>query len=177
MRLLRGMMEKVKEEETEGVMSLQINIPGGKAYEIDHLVLDYNGTLAHEGQLLDVLLPALRDLSDDLEIHIVTADTFGSVIKNFEGTGINVVVIEEAVVTEAKADYVRKLGAEAVMAVGNGKNDVDMLSAAAIGVGIMGQEGIAKDALMAADVVFGNIHHLLKLLKRNHPGLVATLRH
>lgn len=156
---------------------MQIKIPGGSAYEIDHLVLDYNGTLAHEGQLLDVLLPALRDLADDLEIHIVTADTFGSVRKNFEDTEIKVVVIDDDVVTEAKADYVRKLGANSVMAVGNGKNDTAMLSAAAIGVGIMGQEGISKDALLASDVVFGNIHHLLKLLKRNHPGLVATLRH
>ena len=46
----------------------------------------------------------------------------------------------------------RRLGAEKVVAFGNGNNDRKMLEAARVGMAVSQGEGCAVDALMAADV-------------------------
>jgi soluble P-type ATPase len=47
---------------------------------------------------------------------------------------------------------VKKLGAESVVAFGNGKNDRKMLKAAKIGIAVTEGEGCAVDAILAADI-------------------------
>ena len=47
---------------------------------------------------------------------------------------------------------INKLGAEAVVAFGNGSNDRRMLKAARIGIAVSQGEGRAVDALVSADV-------------------------
>jgi P-type E1-E2 ATPase len=74
-----------------------------------------------------------------------------------------------------KADVVRQLGAERVVAIGNGANDADMLADAALGIAIVGPEGVAAGALAAADVVVPTISDALGLLV-NSKRLIATLR-
>jgi len=75
---------------------------------------------------------------------------------------------------EQKRSLVERLGAERVVAIGNGANDAGMLQAAALGIAVLGPEGLAGEAWQAADVVAG-IHQALDLLL--HPRrLVATLR-
>jgi P-type E1-E2 ATPase len=74
-----------------------------------------------------------------------------------------------------KARIVRELGPEKVVAVGNGANDVLMLKEASLGVGVIGEEGCAKDVLKEADLVVKNILDALGIIL--HPErLVATLR-
>jgi soluble P-type ATPase len=59
--------------------------------------------------------------------------------------------------------------------VGNGANDVDMLAEAALGIAVLGSEGLAVPALIAADVLAASIDEALELLL-NPKRLVATLR-
>lgn len=74
-----------------------------------------------------------------------------------------------------KARFVRELGADGVVAVGNGMNDVEMLEAAALGLAVAGPEGLATKALLASDVVAASIGDALDpLLQRRR--LVASLR-
>ncbi len=76
---------------------------------------------------------------------------------------------------EAKLDYIEKLGADTVVAVGNGANDAAMLERAALGIAVIGPEGAAAKTLQKADVVAPDIRSALELLlfpKR----LIATLR-
>jgi soluble P-type ATPase len=63
-----------------------------------------------------------------------------------------------------KADVVRHMGAERVVAIGNGVNDADMLGEAALGIAIVGPEGLAARALAAADAVVPSISDALGLL-------------
>jgi soluble P-type ATPase len=70
---------------------------------------------------------------------------------------------------------VEQLGTEQVVAIGNGANDAQMLSAAALGIAILGREGLASEALQAADLVVGGIEDALDLLL-HPPRLIATLR-
>jgi P-type E1-E2 ATPase len=74
-----------------------------------------------------------------------------------------------------KAAFVRGLGAEHVVAIGNGANDAAMLQKAAIGIAVLGPEGLALEALLAADVVAPDILTALELLQ-DPARLVATLR-
>ena len=76
---------------------------------------------------------------------------------------------------QQKAFFVRELGPETVVAVGNGANDAAMLGEAAIGIAVLGPEGLALDALLAADVIVPNILAALDLLQ-DPSRLVATLR-
>ena len=56
---------------------LEISIPGGKDLRLEHLVLDYNGTLACDGEILPGVKDCLHELADRLQIYVLTADTFG----------------------------------------------------------------------------------------------------
>jgi len=57
---------------------LGIEIPGFKRLFLANLVLDYNGTLACDGKVITGVGERLELLSDRLQVHVLTADTFGS---------------------------------------------------------------------------------------------------
>jgi soluble P-type ATPase len=74
-----------------------------------------------------------------------------------------------------KARYIEPLGAASCVAVGNGRNDVSMLEAAALGIAVMGPEGTAGAAMAVADVVARSVEEALALLAEPR-ALMATLR-
>jgi soluble P-type ATPase len=74
-----------------------------------------------------------------------------------------------------KAGFVTKLGAQSVVALGNGLNDKDMLKAARLGIIVLGREGCAVETLLAADLQVTSATDGLDLLL-NHKRLRATLK-
>ena len=62
-----------------------IDIPGYKKIEAEHLVLDYNGTLAIDGKLIDGVKPLLEKVSRKIKLHVLTADTFGTSARELKG--------------------------------------------------------------------------------------------
>ncbi|HZQ59895.1 MAG TPA: ATPase P [Casimicrobiaceae bacterium] len=152
-----------------------IDIPGFGELRLAHLVLDFNGTLASDGTLIAGVPPLLRALSSELDIHVVTADTFGRAALELEGLPVELAILGTSNQDEAKLELVQRLGAPTVAAIGNGRNDRRMLRAAALGIAVLQHEGAAQDALAAAQVVVPGIVAALELL--THPlRLVATLR-
>jgi soluble P-type ATPase len=154
---------------------INITIPGFKELHLSHLVLDYNGTLACRGRLIAGVAEKLAELAPELTIHILTADTFGTVKDQVAHLPAELVVIPAGDQAGAKSEFVRGLGAQAVVAVGNGRNDRLMLRDAAVGIALVQGEGAAASALMAADVVAPGILEALDLLLVP-AGLTATLR-
>lgn len=71
--------------------------------------------------------------------------------------------------------YVRDLGADRVIAIGNGNNDRLMLKMARVGIAVTGEEGCAIAALTNADIHVSNISDGLGLLL-NPNRLKASLR-
>ena len=61
--------------------------------------------------------------------------------------GLKAIRMQPGDEAQQKAAYVQRLGAETVMAIGQGANDAEMLRAAAIGVAILSDEGLAGAAL------------------------------
>jgi len=156
-------------------MTIYLDIPGREACRLDHLVLDLNGTLTVDGQVLLGVPERLAALSAELTIHLATADTRGRAAEISAQLGISLTRVEPGAEAEQKQALVERLGATHVIAVGNGANDGRMLSAAALGIAVLGPEGLAGEALRAADVVVSRIEDALDLLLRP-ARLVATLR-
>jgi len=154
---------------------IEINIPGNKILQLEHLVLDYNGTIAFDGALIDGVKESLAELSQMLTVHVITADTFGSVKKALEDIDCKLVVIPLEHQDAAKLEYVKNLGREQTVSMGNGVNDRLMLKASALGVAVIQGEGAAFETIASANVVCTDILSALSLLI--HPlRLIATLR-
>jgi soluble P-type ATPase len=100
------------------------------------------------------------------------ADTFGSARRALSKLPVTVHIVNSG---NDKRRYVKKLGAATVAAIGNGHNDTPMLRVAGLGVVVVGREGVACDALVAATIATGSINDALDLLL--YPQrLIATLR-
>jgi len=154
---------------------LETSIPGQKTLLLSYLVLDYNGTIACDGRLIPEVRERLEELSKSVSIHILTADTFGSVQEAMTGIPCEVVIIGKENQTQAKADYVRHLGLQKTVSVGNGRNDTLMLKETILGIAVIQEEGGAIETLLAADIATRSILDALDLLL--HPlRLTATLR-
>jgi soluble P-type ATPase len=154
---------------------IEIEVPGFTRYRLQHIVLDVNGTIAKDGQLLEGVKELFAQLRPKLDIHLVTADTHGGQKIIDETLGLSAVRIERQNQVKAKLDYIQQLGMDKVVAVGNGANDSAMLEHAALGIVILGPEGAAIETLLKAKVVVPDIRAALELLlypKR----LMATLR-
>lgn len=154
---------------------LEIDVPGQDRLALAHLVLDYNGTLALDGKPLDGVRERLDALSAALDVHVITADTFGSVAQQLQGFKVNLHLLSAGQQDVQKADYVRQLGEQSVVAMGNGRNDAAMLASARLGIALLQTEGAAWPTLQAADMVFGDINHALDALA-NPKRLIASLR-
>lgn len=154
---------------------LAISIPGYRDLELEHLVLDHNGTLARDGEILSGVKPLLETLAEHLEIHVVTADTFGKAKARLEGVPCELVVLEKDKQDVGKLAFVERLGSGRAVAVGNGRNDRLMLKEAVLGIAVVQEEGAASETILAADVVCLSITAALELLT-NPLRLAATLR-
>jgi len=155
---------------------IEVNIPGNdETLAIGHLVLDLNGTLALDGRIKAGVAELLAELSRQLQIHIVTAGTFGAVEKEVSAIPCTLKILSDADQTGQKARYVESLGAENTVCIGNGRNDSAMLKGAKLGILVVQEEGAAVTSLMAADILCRDIIDALQLLL--HPlRLTATLR-
>jgi soluble P-type ATPase len=154
---------------------MDITIPGYGRLRLQHLVMDYNGTLAVDGRLVDGVRKALIALSEELSLHVITADTFGKAAAELDGIPCKLGLLPADDQHIRKKDYVAALGKEQTVSIGNGRNDQLMLKISALGIAVILAEGIAAETLLASDVVCTSIIDALDLL-RNPLRLTATLR-
>lgn len=154
---------------------IDFDIPGFGQRSLLHLVLDYNGTLAIDGRVQPGVFSRLSRIKQLLTIHILTADTYGTVRSTFGQTDYVVHILPHGDERQAKADYVRSLGPMSCACLGNGNNDASMLKDAALSMAILQPEGVAMAALSAAHILVPGIEAGLDLLL--YPQrLKATLR-
>ncbi len=154
---------------------IEVTIPGYKTLWLNHLVMDYNGTMACDGRLIDGVREKLDVLCRQMEIHVLTADTFGKARAELTGVPAVLSILPEGDQDQGKLQYIKGLGEEPVVAVGNGRNDKLMLEAAELGIALIQEEGACVETVMAADMVCPDIISALTLLT-NTGRLVAGLR-
>ena len=154
---------------------LKITVPHYKTLALRHVVLDYNGTLAEDGELKEEAKLLLNDLVLHYDVHVITSDTFGSVKEQLDSFDVTIRVLESNDHTAEKASYINELGSKHCAAVGNGNNDVQMLKKAELGIALIGDEGCSTQTLLNSDIVCSSIEDALKLLL-SEKRLIATLR-
>ena len=154
---------------------IEITIPGYRKLQLKHLVMDYNGTMACDGKLIDGLPEILKRLSEKLNVHVLTADTFGNVKSELSRLPAVISILPADNQDKHKQEYIRKIGQEYTVCIGNGRNDRLMLKSAGLGIALIQEEGAYIKTLLSADVVCKDIISALKLLL-NTKRLVATLR-
>lgn len=154
---------------------LKIDIPGRGLLSFEVLVLDYNGTIALDGEMPESVKQDIIRLSEFLEIHIITSDTFGTVIERCHDLPVLVKVLHSHDHTKEKTAYLEQFHGRQVVAVGNGANDHLMLQKAQMGIVVCGPEGCATKTLLNSDIVVNRIEDAFALLLKPK-RLVATLR-
>lgn len=151
---------------------IHLDIPGRGVIELHHAIFDLNGTLATDGTLIPGIQGRLQQLGEQLELHILTAGTHGNIAEFEQTLGRAFHLIQHG---EEKRRYVEALDPRTVIAFGNGTNDTGMLRVAAIGVAILGTEGLSMSALRTADVLIASPLEAIDLVL-SPKRLLATLR-
>lgn len=154
---------------------IETYIPGFKTLKLNYLALDYNGTLSVDGILIPKVRELINEISKQLKVFIITADTFGAVDEQLKWINCEIRIISEQNQAYTKQQFIKQLGSEETVAIGNGRNDSMMLEEAALGIAVIQKEGCSIGALNSADLVSTNIIDALELLI-NPMRLLATLR-
>jgi len=154
---------------------IKVQIPGYGQLELEHFVTDFSGTLSEDGGILQGVKEKLNELACKLKIHVLTSDTFGRAEEELRGLNCILHILKGEGHVLQKEKYVLGLGADGVVALGNGNNDVSMLRVARLGIAVCLREGCSVGALTASKILVMSPVDAIDLLlypKR----LIATLR-
>ena len=152
-----------------------VEIPGREKIEIKDIVFDYNGTIAIDGKLIGDVSKNINELSASFNFYVITADTYGTVKKELENTNCKVITIPALSQDMAKLNFVKELGLNTCLSVGNGRNDKLMLKETILGIAILQDEGLCTETLLNSDILVKSIFDVFAFLK-NSNRLIATLR-
>lgn len=155
---------------------IELSINGFNEHlQLQHLVLDFNGTLAIDGKLKNNVYEKLNNLSERINVHILTGNTFNTAEEELKNIYCKIKILPSTKQVTEKGKYIRQLIPSSVISIGNGRNDCLMLKISAIGILVIQKEGASAEALSAADIICTSIYDALDLI--NNPlRLTATLR-
>jgi len=154
---------------------VEINIPGWGNLGIENIILDLNGTIAMDGKIPLEVKEKINILSQQVKIHILTADTQGTAAEEVRDIRVALIRISEEKSKEAKFESLKNLNPENTVVIGNGNNDQLILKEAALGIIVLGDEGMSISAMKNADVVVKDVSNALDLFLKPK-RLIATLR-
>src|ERR671922_1390829 len=125
-------------------VSARFEIPGATAIELEHLVLDVNGTLTERGELIPGVAERIAPLRQRLAVHLLSADTRGQLGAVAKRLAVPAQAISRG---DEKRAFVERLCADRCGAGGDGLNDASMLRAARLGIALVGPQGARAAAL------------------------------
>jgi len=153
---------------------ININIPGWGEIDIENMVIDLNGTLATDGKIPQEVKERIIKLSEITNIYILTSDTYGTALVECRDMKVKLVIIEGEESEKGKFEFIKSLELEKTVAIGNGNNDKLILKEAALGIAVLGEEGLSVSATKNADVLVKNILDALDLFLKPK-RLIATM--
>lgn len=158
---------------------IAVDIPGFGRLELAALVSDYTGTLSRGGQITPGVERRIVRLGKVLDIHILTADTFGTVRRELRGLPVVIHLLDAGGQDVQKEKFVAAMAPARVAAVGNGNNDRLLLravkAAGGLSIAVDNGEGCALDTLQHASLLICGAENALDLLLEPD-RLKATLR-
>lgn len=154
---------------------MKVEIPGYGVLDLRHIVLDFNGTLAVDGQVAEETRELIRQAAEQYTIHVLTADTRGTAAQALAGLPLTIHRFPGDQVSREKRRIVEQLGPDWCACLGNGRNDVLMLEAAGLAIAVLEEEGTYGGLLPQADFVVRSISDGIRLVLDTQ-RLIAGLR-
>ncbi|MFH0882779.1 MAG: ATPase P [bacterium] len=157
---------------------IRIPLPGSVPVELNHLVCDFNGTLAVDGRLVEGVAERLVRLAKVVPVTVLTSDTVGTAQDELATLPVSVKIVETGrepgEEAAAKRTFAEALG-PGVVFLGNGANDVGGVETATLSIVVLGREGAAGKAIASASLVVSSPVDALDLLL--HPSrMISGLR-
>lgn len=153
---------------------MRIDIPGWGSVDIENIVIDLNGTIATDGRIPPEVKEKISALSKLAKIYVLTADPQGPANEEILGMKAELMKVPEEDSKRGKLDFLKTLNLEMSVAIGNGSNDQLILKEAALGIAVLGEEGVSVSAMKSADIVVKNIQNALDLFLKPR-RLITTL--
>ena len=154
---------------------MHIEIPGYITYDLKYLLLDYNGTIALDGHMDEKVKNLIREISKELEVFILTADTHGTAALKCEGLPVTLKTFPTATAMDSKLEILNSLGADYCCTMGNGRNDLLMCRESALSISVIGEEGCYSKLITQTNITVKYIEDAFELLLKPK-RLIATLR-
>jgi len=154
---------------------LLIVIPGREDINVTHVILDFNGTIAVDGKLIDGVAAKINQLSQTVNFTVVTADTYGTVKSELLGVNCKLVNLGQTGEFKDKLEVLISLGKDNTLCVGNGFNDRIVLKESILGISVLQDEGLSVEALLASDIVCKSIDDVFCCIE-NPQRIAASLR-
>jgi soluble P-type ATPase len=153
---------------------MKIDIPGWGNVDIENIVIDLDGTIATDGRISLEVKEKIGALSNLAKIYILTANSQGPADEEILGMKAELIKVPNEDSKRGKLDFLKTLNLEMTVAIGNGSNDQLILKEAALGIAVLGDEGVSVSAIKSADIVVKNIQNALDLFFKPK-RLIATL--
>ncbi|MGF3113467.1 HAD family hydrolase [Facklamia sp. P9177] len=155
---------------------IKYEIPGNGVIKIFNVIIDFNGTIAEDGKLIEGVEELLSSLSENVKIFIATADTYGTVKQQCQKLPVELATFPSSKAAISKKLLLEELDSKSCACIGNGYNDGEMMSVAALSIAVIGNEGLSTVSIRNADIIAPNIHSALNILLKPE-RIKATLRH
>jgi soluble P-type ATPase len=145
---------------------IRLDVPGRGTCEFENIVLDLNGTLSVDGKIHPKARDKINLLARRAKIYVLTADTRGRADQTLGKLNVEIILLSGDNTCQEKVEFVRAIGSNRTVAIGNGYNDHLMVKEAALGLCIIGREGVFAETVKNADVIFPDVVDALDFLLR-----------
>jgi P-type E1-E2 ATPase len=156
-------------------MAIEIVFNPLEQWNIEHVLFDFNGTMAFDGKLISGVAELIKTLSEHVTVHVISADTYKTVSEELSSLPVKLTILKSGQEKQQKLFYLENLGRDKCIAIGNGVNDVLMLSKAVVSIAVIQAEGCSSEAMQAAKILCPSIHDAITMCLRPK-RIVATLR-
>ena len=143
---------------------IHIHRPGQEPFEIDFILLDFEGTLASDCRVHSKVKDKINLLSKRTRIYILTKEEKERVEEILKKVKAEIIYVTEGESSQKKLELLRQLGPTRTVAVGNGTDDGSVMEEAALSLCVIGKEGASSEAVKNANVVFTNVLDVLDFL-------------
>ncbi|MBM4349592.1 MAG: HAD family hydrolase [Deltaproteobacteria bacterium] len=134
-----------------------IQRPGQPPIDIEHLLIDYEGTLASDGRVHPKAKDKINLLAKRISVYILTKGEREKIEEHLRKLKAEILFFMEGEASGEKLDLLRRLGPEKTVAIGNGVDDAPMLEEAGFSICVIGREGASGETLKRADMVVTDI--------------------
>jgi soluble P-type ATPase len=157
-----------------------LNIPGFGDRHVTTLLSDYDGTLSCDGTVTAELRSRLNELSQKVDVHILTADRKVKSRACLGGLPLTVHILSASDQDIQKRDYLKQFKPVNVAVFGNGNNDRLLLQAVktngGLCVAVSNGEACSIDALLNSHLLVRSALEALNVLLKPD-RFIATLRY